>query len=182
MISKSLVVIAIATLAVSPAQPQSRAADTAKQIKAGEVAQLGDRLAVKATQSTKSPFAGVKVKGEPLVVVIELDAGKKGATISYNLSADSRSSDLYLASGTQRNAPRAVVEDFPSWGSDNDKEVEVLDPKDSASSSSLKFEGKGSIFLLFDVPQSQARIPKKLSITVRTVEPRQEHHSLVVTL
>lgn len=181
MIKKLLFFVAVGMLTIHLANPQSQAADSVKEVKAGEALLLGDILLVKVTQSNKPAFAGVKVKGEPLVVVLELDGGKKGVTLSYNLSGDSRSSEVYLASGAQRSAPRAVIEDFPSWGSDNDKEVELLDPK-GAGSSSLEFEGKGSISLLFDVPVAQAKGPKKLSIVLRTVQPKREQHSIVVNL
>jgi hypothetical protein len=181
MIRKVLFLLAVGMLAIHLAQPQSQAADSVKEVKAGEALLLGDILLVKVTQSNKSAFPGIKIKGEPLIVVLELDAGKKGVTLSYNLSADPKSSELYLTSGTQRSAPRAVIEDFPSWGSDNDKEVELLDPK-GAGSSSLEFEGKGSISLLFDVPVAQAKGPKKLSMVLRTVQPKREQLSIVVNL
>jgi len=181
MIRKLLFFVAVGMLAIQLAYPQSQAADSVKEVKAGEALLLGDILLVKVTQSKKSAFPGVKLKGEPLVVVLELDAGKKGVTVSYNLSADPRSSELYLTSGGQKSAPRAVIEDFPSWGSDNDKEVELLDPK-GAGSSSLDFEGKGSISLLFDVPVAQAKGPKKLSMVIRTVQPKREQLSIVVNL
>lgn len=175
MIRNLIGLIAVATLAIQPADAQR----AARQINAGEVARLGDSLAVKATQSTQS-FAGVKVKGEAVVVTLELDAGKKEVTLFYNVSANSRSSDFYLSIGLQKHAPRAIMEDFPSWGRDNDKEVEVLDPADQDSSSSLSFEGKGFISLLFDVPTAQAKNPKKLSVNLRMTQPKSEQHSFVV--
>jgi hypothetical protein len=182
MIKKLFLVLAVGVLAIQPAYPQSGTAGSVKQIKPGEVVLVGDSFTVKVTQSAKSPFPGVKLKGEPVVVLIELDGGKKGVTLSYNLTADSKSSDVYLTSGALRNAPRAVMEDFPSWGSDNDKEVEVLDPKDPSGNVSLTFQGKGAVSLLFDLPPAQAKSPKKLSVNLRTTHPQAEQHSFVVNL
>lgn len=180
MISNFVSLVAVATLTIQPVYAQ-RAGGSTMQVKAGEVTHLGDSLTVKATQSAQ-PFAGVKVKGEAVVVVLELDAGKKEVTLFYNVSANSRSSDFYLSNGTQRLAPRALMEDFPSWGRDNDKEIEVLDPGDSDSSSTLTFEGKGFISLLFDVPPALAKASKKLSVNLRTTRPKSEHHSFVVIM
>ena len=180
MIRKLFLFLAVATLSIQPAYPQTRAAESARQIKAGEVVLFGDTIRVKVTQSTKSPFPGFKLKGEPVVVVIELDGGKRGVTLSYNLTADSKSSGLSLLTGALRNAPRAVMEDFPSWGSDNDKEVEILDPSETEGNVSLTFEGKGAVTLLFDVPAAQAKSPRKLSVTLRTLKPQAEEHSFVV--
>ncbi|HWO03115.1 MAG TPA: hypothetical protein VNS63_27990 [Blastocatellia bacterium] len=182
MIRRVFLVLAVATLTIQPSYPQDRTAGSVRQVKAGEVVLFGDSFTVKVSQAAKSPFAGVKVKGEPVVVVLELDGGKKGVTLSYNLTADSRSSDLCLVSGGQKTAPRAVMEDFPSWGSDNDKEIEVLDPKETAGSVSLSFEGKGAVSLLFDVPAAQAKAPRKFSVSLRTLQPRDEAHSFVVNL
>jgi hypothetical protein len=151
------------------------------QIKAGQVVHLGDSLILKVSKLATSPFTGVAVKGEPIAVAIELDAGNKAVTVSYRASANLGSSELYLTSGASRLAPRAVIEDFPSWGTDNDKEIEVLDPKETGGTS-VEFEGKGSISLLFDAPSPQAKSPKKLSITLRVVGPKEERHSLVVTI
>ena len=181
MIKRLFLFLAVAAL-IQPAYPQSQGAAPAKQIKAGEVVLFGDSFTVKVTQSAKSPFSNVKLKGDPFVVVIELDGGKKGVTLSYNLTADSRSSDVYLASGTLRNAPRAVMEDFPSWGSDNDKEIEVLDRNDTDGGVSLTFAGKGALSLLFELPAGQAKSPKKLSVSLRTTQPQSEAYSFVVNL
>jgi len=182
MIRRFLLVVAIAALAIQPVHPQTQTAGPVKQIKAGEVVLLGDVFTVKVTQSTKSPFSNVKLKGEPVVVVIELDGGKKGVTLAYNLTADSRSSDVYLTSGALRNAPRAVMEDFPSWGSDNDKEVEVLDRSDTDGNVSITFSGKGAVSLLFELPPGQAKGPKKLSVSLRATQPQTEAFSFVVAL
>jgi len=181
MIRKFLLVVAIATLAIQPAHPQT--AGPIKQIKPGEVVLFGDTFTAKVTQSTKSPFPpSIKLKGEPIVVIIELDGGKKGVTLSYNLTADAKSSDVSLTTGALRNAPLAVIEDFPSWGSDNDKEIEVLDPKDTGGNVALTFQGKGSVSLLFDVPAAQAKSPRKLSVNLRTTQPQAEAHSFIVNL
>ena len=182
MIRRLFLLLAVAVLSIQPAYPQTRAAESGKQIKAGEVVLFGDTIRVKVTQSNKSPFPGLKLKGEPVVVVIELDGGKRGVTLSYNLTADSKSSDLSLLTGAMRNAPRAVMEDFPSWGRDNDKEVEILDPTETDGNVSLTFEGKGAITLLFDIPAAQAKSPRKLSVKVRTLKPQAEEHSFIVNL
>jgi hypothetical protein len=174
----------LVVLTATPIQfaQQPRTAEASKQIKIGDMTRLDEDLAVKVTTSPAAAFGTVSVKGQSLVVVIEMDAGKKAVTLSYKATPDSRSSDLYLTSGNARFAPRAVIEDFPSWGSDNDKEVEVLDPKDSAGESDVEFEGKGSILLLFDVPEGQARAAKALSVTIRTIKPKAQQHSFVVNL
>lgn len=182
MIKRLFLFLAVAALSIQPVYPQTRAAGSPRQIKAGEIVLFGDTFRVKVTQSAKSPFPGLKLKGEPVVVVIELDGGKKGVTLNYNLTADAKSSDLKLMTGTVRNAPRAVIEDFPSWGGDNDKEVEILDPSETDGNVSLAFEGKGAVTLLFDVPAAQAKSPRKLSVTIRALKPQAEEHSFVVNM
>lgn len=182
MIRRFLLVVAVAALAIQPVHPQTQPSGSVKQIKAGEVVLFGDTFTVKVTQSTKSPFSNVKLKGEPFVVVIELDGGKKGVTLSYNLTADAKSSDVSLTTGALRNAPRAVMEDFPSWGNDNDKEIEVLDRNETDGNVSLTFAGKGALSLLFELPAAQAKAPKKLSVSLRTTQPQTEAYSFVVNL
>lgn len=182
MIRRSFIFLAVATLSIQPVYPQAQTAESARQIKAGEVVLFGDTFRVKVTQSNKSPFPGLKLKGEPVVVVIELDGGKKGVTLSYNLTADSKRSDLSLLTGAVRNAPSAVMEDFQSWGSDNDKEVEILDPSETDGHTTLTFQGKGTLTLLFDVPAAQTKSPRKLSVSLRTLKPQTEEHSFVVSM
>jgi hypothetical protein len=181
MMRKFLLFMAVSALAINVAYPQSRGADPAKQVKAGEVVTIGSSLFVKVTKSTKS-FAGVKLNGQAVVVDLEMDAGKLGATLFYKLTADSGSSEVYLVSGAQKIAPRAVIEDFPSWGRDNDKEVDALDPKETMGGVTLTFQQKGSISLLFDVPLEEAKTPKKLSVMIRMVQPKDDQRSFVVTL
>ncbi len=181
MMRKFLLLAAISALTINAAYPQSRSADAARQVKAGEVIPIGETLFVKVMKATKS-FEGVKVKGEPFVVVLEMDAGKKGATLFYKLSANPASSEVYLLSGAQKLAPRAVIEDFPSWGQDNDKDIDTLDPKETIGGVTLTFQQKGSIALLFDVPLEEAKTPKKLSVALRMVLPKDEQRSFVVTL
>lgn len=181
MMRKFLILVSVVALAINAAYSQSQAPDSAARLKSGEVIPVGETLFIKAMKSTAA-FAGVKVNGEPVVVVLEMDAGKKGATIFYKLSADAGSSEVYLLSGAKKIAPRAVIEDFPSWGKDNDKEVDTLDPKENAGGTTLTFQQKGSISLLFDVPPDQARTPKKLSVALRMVEPKDEQRSFVVIL
>ncbi len=178
---KSLLLMATFALAINVAYPQSRGADSARQVKAGEVVTIGSSLFVRVTKSTKS-FAGVKVKGTAVVVDLEMDAGKLGATLYYKLTADPGSTGVYLVSGAQKLAPRAVIEDFPSWGTDNDKEVETLDPKDTIGGVTLTFQRKGSISLLFDVPLEEEKTPKKLSVMIRMVQPKDDQRSFVATL
>jgi hypothetical protein len=187
MINKLAFLLFITATGLSSIHAQNRLGDatragTPMEIKAGEVVQLDESLTVKVTQSTNSPFAGIKVKGEPVVVVVELDAGKDSVTFLYKLSPIARSSEIYLSSKGEKLAPLAVVEDFPSFGTDNEKEVEVLDPKGGTSPSTLEFEGKGSVFLLFDLPKGQAKAPKKFSAIIRTTKPKTAQHSLVVGL
>jgi hypothetical protein len=180
IVKNLLLLAAVSALTIHSAYPQSQG--TNKQLKTGEVIQLSDSLSVRLMKSAASPFTKVKVKGEAVVVVLELDAGKKGVTLSYRLTADAKLSDVYLASGAQRIAPRAVIEDFPSWGNDNDKEVEVLDPTDKSGRVNLTFERKGSVTLLFDVPMEQAKTQQTFSMILRTVKPKEEQLSLVVNL
>lgn len=181
MMRKCLLLVAVFALAINVAYPQSRNADSARQVQAGEVVPFGESLFVRVMKSTK-PFAGVKVKGEPFVVVLEMDAGKKGATLFYKLSANPATTEVYLLSGAQKLAPRAVIEDFPSWGTDNDKEVDTLDPKETIGGVTLTFQQKGSIALLFDVPLEDAKTQKKLSVWLRMVQPKDQQRSFVVSL
>jgi hypothetical protein len=180
IVNKLLLLAAVSVLTLHAAYPQSQVKN--KQLKTGEMVQLSDGLTARVMKSAPAPFAKVKVKGEAVVVVLELDAGKKGVTLSYRLTADPKLSDVYLAGGTQRIAPRAVIEDFPSWGNDNDKDVEVLDPTDKSGRVTLTFERKGSVTLLFDVPMEQAKTPQTFSMMLRTVKPKDEQLSLVVNL
>lgn len=178
---KALLLAVLFSLSVNVAYVQDRADDSPRQIKAGEVVPFGESLFVKVVKSTKT-FASVSVNGEPVVVVLEMDSGKSGATLFYKLSASPAATEVYLLSGAKKLAPRAVMEDFPSWGADNDKEVEVLDPKDAIGGVTLNFKQKGSIALLFDVPLEDAKGQKKLSVVLRMVEPKDEQRSFVVTL
>jgi hypothetical protein len=170
----------IAAVALFPLDTQNRPADKSREIKAGEVVALDENLSVRVTQTTPAAFEGVKLKGAGVVVVIELDAGKNSVTFLYRLHPIAKSSEIFLVSGGEKLAPRALIEDFPSFGTDNEKEVEVVDPKGGLSPSTLDFEGKGSISFLFDVPASQAKTPKKFSAIIRTTKPKSEEHSLTV--
>jgi len=182
MIPKLLSFVAAAAILVQPAYTQSQGADSPKQAKAGESLQLADGVTVKVTKASKSPFTAAKVKGEALVIVLEFDAGKKNASLAYRLGTDAKRSDIFLTSGEQRLGPQAVVEDFSSWGSENDKEVETLEPSDGPVGSTLRFVGKGSVSLLFDVPADQAKTQKKVAITIKSVAPTAEEHSFIVSL
>jgi hypothetical protein len=177
---KTLLLLAVFALSINVAYLQSPSADSPRQVRAGEVVPFGESLFVRVVKSTK-PFAGVSVKGEPVVVVLEMDSGKPGATLFYKLSASPNATEVYLLSGTKKVAPSAVIEDFPSWGTDNDKEVEILDPKDTIGGVTLNFKQKGSVALLFDVPVEDAKAQKKLSVVLRMVEPKDERRSFVVT-
>jgi hypothetical protein len=183
MMKRFLVFAGLAALSFQAAYAQTGGATpSAKQIKAGEVVQLGEGLTLRVAKATKSAFADVKVKGEPVVVVLDLEGSKKGATLFYKLNADPKLSDVQLTVGTQRLAPRAVVEDFPSWGKDNDKEVDIVDSKAGVGSTTINFEKKGSVSLLFDVPPEQAKTPQKLSLMLRTIKPNDQRYSFVVSL
>ena len=153
----------------------------ARQAKAGEVITLGESLFIKVSKATAS-FSRVKLKGEAFVVVIEMDSGKKGATLSYKINTDPDSTQIFLMSGAKKIAPRAVIEDFPSWGQDNDKEVDILDPKETIGGTTLTFQQKGTLSILFDVPPEDARTPKKVSVALRMVQPKDEDRTFVVTL
>ena len=178
---KLISLVAVFALASNIGFTQSRSADSAWRVKAGEVVPVGDSLFIRVSKAPK-PFAGVKVRGEPVVVVLEMDAGKQSVTLFYKLSANPGLSEVYLVSGAKKIAPRALIEDFPSWGKDNDKEVETLDPKEVSGATTLTFQQKGSISLLFDVPVEDAKTPKKLSVVLRMVQPKDQQRSFVVTL
>lgn len=178
---KALLLLAVFALAINVAYPQSRGAEAPRQVQVGEVVPFGESLFVRAVKASKL-FSGVKVNGEAVVVVLEMDSGKLGATVFYKLSADPATTEVYLMSGAKKLAPRAVIEDFPSWGDDNDKEVEILDPKDKIGSVTLNFQRKGSVALLFDVAPEDAKSPKKLSVALRMVQPKDEQRSFVVSL
>ena len=173
-----ILLVAIAALSAPAVYPQSQGSVASRQGKAGDVIQLGTGLNLRATKSAKSPFTGVKLQGSPLVVVLEFDGGK-AASVSYKLTPDAKS-EVYLMSGAEKISPRAVIEDFASWGSDNDKEVEVLDPKDKVGIVTLNFAQKGTVSLLFDLSAEQAKAPQKISLIVRT--PKNESFSVVVNL
>jgi hypothetical protein len=175
-----LVLIAIAALSTTVVYSQGKVTDSSRQVKAGEVIPLGASLNLRVTKSAKSPFTGVKIQGTPVVVVLEFDAGKS-ASVSYKLTPDAKS-DLYLVTGAAKIAPLAVIEDFASWGTDNDKEIEVLDPKDSVGIVTLNFTQKGTVSLLFDLPAAQAKTPQKFSLMLQTIKPANEKYSFVVNL
>jgi hypothetical protein len=176
-----IVLIAIAAISATAAYSQGPATDAPRQVKAGEVIQLGSTINLRVTKSAKSPFTGVKMQGSAVVVVLEFDGGKQGATLSYKLTPDAKS-DLYLMSGVQKLAPLAVIEDFPAWGADNDKETEVLNSKESVGSVTLTFAQKGTVSLLFDVSAEQAKTPQKFSLMVHTIKPTNQKYSFVVNL
>jgi hypothetical protein len=182
MIRKLFFLTVVAVLAIQTAYSQSPGPDAAKPLRAGQLVQLSNSVTFKVTRAAKSPFTGVKVQGQAVVIVLDLDAGKKSATISYQLSANPKLSEIYLTDGAQKIAPLAVIEDFPSWGEDNDKEIEILDPAEKSGGVNLNFQQKGAVSLLFDVPVEQAKTPQKLSIKIRAVTPTDEQHSFVVTL
>jgi hypothetical protein len=179
--NKFLSVLTATTFLAQAVYAQS-GSDSLKQAKAGDTIKVVEGVTIRITKTEKSSFKGVNVKGEAFVVVLELDTGKKRARIGYQLSTDPRWSDVYLTSGEQTMGPRAVIEDFPSRGSDNDKEIEVLDPRDKAVGATLQFQGKGSVSLLFDVPTEKVKSQKKLTINLQTVEPSQEQISFTVTI
>jgi len=151
----------------------------AGQQRPGEIIPIGDTLMIKVNKAT-TPFPGVKLKGEAFVAVLEMESGKKGATLFYKISANPDTTEIFLMSGTKKIAPRAVIEDFPSWGQDNDKEIDSLDPKDTVGGTTLTFQQKGSVSILFDVPLEEARNPKKLSVGLRMVQPKDDERTFVV--
>lgn len=176
MIRRALIIAAMFGLITQSAFAQT----PVRQARAGEVVRLTEGLTLRVTKAVKSPFASVKVTGEPFAVVLELDAGLKETALSYQITADAKTSEVSLTSGTQRIAPRAVVEDFPSWGEDNDKEVELITPHD-VGAASISFRRTGSISVLFDLPAGPPASARKLSLVLRTLKPTEEQHSIVVT-
>ena len=182
MVKRLILLLAMSALAAHAVFSQGKTADSAEQAKAGEVLQFAEGLTVRVTKSPTSQFSAVKLKGAPVVVIIDFDGARKNTSLSYKLTPDAKTSEIYLSSGVQKLAPLAVIEDFPSWGTDNDKEAEVLDPKEKGGGVVLSFRQKGSISLLFDVPAEQAKAPMKFSMRLRTIEPKDEQHSYVVSL
>jgi hypothetical protein len=182
---KSILFVTIAALLSSSAflsgaaYSQGQSADTAKQLKSGEWIQLG-KVNVRALRGTKTTFKDVKLTGSPVEVLLEFDSAKSAA-VSYKLTPDAKS-DIYLLKGEQKIAPVAVIEDFPSWGADNDKEVEVLDPKDSIGDVTLNFAQKGSVSLLFDVPAEQGKAPQTFKLMIKAIKANNEKFSFVVSL
>ena len=181
IMKRVLILVAILSATVSVSYSQGGGSTTPKQVQAGEVVPFGDTVFVKVVKASKQ-FAGVKVNGEAFVAVLEMEAVRAGASVFFNVSADPASTDIYLMSGAKKLAPRAVIEDFPSWGNDNDKEVEILDPKDKLGGTTLNFQRQGSVALLFDVPVEEAKTQKKLSVAMRMVQPKDEQRSFIVTL
>jgi hypothetical protein len=179
MIRKLLLLASAFALVAQTVYTQGSSA-SATQAKAGELVRLNENLTLKTTATPKSAFPKVKLKGEPFVVVLELDAGNKETLLSYHVSPEAKSSGVALTVGNQRLAPRAVIEDFPSWGEDNDKEVELVTPQDSGFVS-LSFKKAGSVLILFDLPPGQAAAPKKLSLVLKTTKPTEGDHKLDVT-
>lgn len=174
--------VAAGLITIQLGHAQGGSTDSTKQVKAGESLQLCEGVTLRVAKSPSPRFKSIKLKGEAVVVALNFDAGKKSTTVSYKATGDAASSEVYLTDGTSKVAPRAVVEDFPSWGKDNDQEVEALDAKDKAGSETLTFSRAGSVLLLFDVPPDKARGAQKLAITVRALKPAYEQHSFVVSL
>jgi uncharacterized protein YkvS len=181
MIRRVLMFAAAFALVTQSAFTQTSGDGSVKQAKAGEIVRLTQGLTLRVTKAVKSPFANVKVMGESFVVVLELDSGIKETALSYQITTDPKSSGVSLTSGNLKVAPRALVEDFPSWGEDNDKEVELVTPQDKGAVS-ISFRRTGSIFILFDLPSGQAATSKNLSVVLKTTKPKEEQHSVSVTL
>src|SRR6185437_3793859 len=98
MMRKFLLFVSVVALTINVAYPQSKGGDSARQVKSSELVPIGETFFVKAARTTRV-FEGVKVKSEPVVVALDMDAGKKGATLYYKLTADPGSSEIYLLSG-----------------------------------------------------------------------------------
>lgn len=179
---KRLLTLLVALGAITAVDSRGQVVTGFKQAKAGEVIQLAEGLTVRVSKPTTAQFTGVKLKGQPLVLTVQFDAGKQGVTLSYKATPDPKSSELYLTSAEQSIAPSAVLEDFPSWGSDNDKQVEVFGPKETGGRVVVTFAQQGSVSLLFDVSAEQAKAPQKFSMMFRTAKPKDEQHSFVVSL
>ena len=170
--------VAMATILVPAGY--SQAPDAPQQVKAGVWVPLGTTINARAVQATKKTFNGVKLQGTAVEVLIEFNA-TKSASIAYKLSPDAKS-DIYLLKGDQKISPIAVVEDFPSWGADNDKEVEVLNPRDSIGDVTLNFTQKGSVSLLFDVPADSNKAPQNFKLMVNNIKANTAKYSFVVSL
>jgi hypothetical protein len=177
--TKLIQFLTIAALLSSAAYSQGQSANAPKQVKSGEWVQLG-KVNVRAARGTKSTFKGVKLQGSPVEVQLEFESAKN-ASVAYKLTPDAKS-QIYLLKGDQKIAPVAVIEDFPSWGADNDKEMEILDPQESVGDVTLNFQQKGTVSLLFDVPSDQSKAPQTYKLMVTSIKANNEKFSFVVSL
>lgn len=176
---KLILFVAIAAVLVPAVYSQGPAPDAPRQVKSGEWIPLGTAIKVRAARATKKSFNGVKLQGSPLEVVIEFES-VKNASIAYKVTPDAKS-DIYLLKGDQKIAPLAMVEDFPSWGADNDKEIEVLDSKDPGGVT-LNFAQKGVVSLLFDLSPALSKEPQNFKLMVNGITANGAKYSFVVNL
>jgi len=176
---KRLILFVAMAAILSPAvySQGGQTTDSSRQVKSNEWIQLGKTINMRVIRGSKILFPGVKLKGSPIFALLEFDGGKN-SSVSYKLTPDAKS-DIYLMKGEQKIFPVAVMEDFPSWGEDNDKEVEVLTPKDIGDVT-LNFGQKGSVSLLFDVSAEQMKPPLTFKLIVNSIRANQEKYSFVV--
>jgi hypothetical protein len=176
---KRLILFLATAAIITPAvYPHGQTADSPRQVKSGEWFQLGTTIKVRAIRGTKALFNGVKLQGSAVFAELEFDAGKN-SSVAYKLTPDAKS-DIYLVKGEQKIFPIAVIEDFPSWGADNDKEIEVLNPRESVGNVTLNFALKGSVSLLFDVPAEQMKPPQNFKLVVNAIKANGAKFSFVV--
>ena len=182
MVRRSLKFLLLMALIVHTTFAQERLRRVSKEFKAREVISLGETMTVKGASGARPLTSGLKIKGESFVAVLDFDAGKKAAGVTYNLSLDPENSGIWLLINGKKFSPVAVMDDFPSWGSNNDKEIEPIEKEDGDSSPSLRFEGRGSISFIFDLPAGSAKAPKKLSVSLQSTEPKLASHEFIVSL
>jgi hypothetical protein len=152
---KLLLIMAFVIVQTTFAQERPRRAS--KEFKAREVISLGDAMTVKGAPGVRPLISGLKFKGESFVAVLDFNA-KKAAGIIYNLSIDPDTTGVALLIGGKKYAPVATMDDFPSWGRDNDKEIEPLEKDDTEGSVSVRFDGRGSVSFFFDLPAGSGKI------------------------
>lgn len=176
---KFLLFVAIAAILAPAVYSQGQAADSPRQVKGGEWFQLGSTINLRVMRGSKVLFTGVKIQGSAIFALLEFEGGK-GSSVSYKLTPDAKS-DIYLTKGDQKIFPVAVMEDFPSWGADNDKDVEVLNPRESVGAVTLNFAQKGWVSLLFDVSAEQMKAPQIFKLIVNTIKANNTKYSFVVS-
>jgi hypothetical protein len=180
---KKFILFAALAALLAPAVYSQNPTGAPVELKGDVWTPLGTTLKARFTRGwngPKLPTDAVKVKGNAMFAMIEFQA-TKSATVSYKTTPDDKS-DIYLVKDGQKIAPIAVMEDFPSWGEDNDKEVELLTSRNSPGSTTLNFSQTGWLNILFDVPLEQMKPPQNFKLMVRSLKANNQTYSFAVSL